>query len=320
MASFICIPKSLFIWRTNYSGGGIFAKCCVAIFCCITGYGMYKSLHKTNSFLERCKISLKHLLKFYSGYWVILLVFIPLGLVLGKCGFSLKAVLLSIVGISKAYNTEWWFIKDYVLFLVCVPVILCFMDLIDRMLAKRKIKPDAVYFAILLFVYISNELLADSILYRVSRWVPCFLSGVCMARCNWVEAFNKLKYKEVLSVLFIIAFYFLRPMINPEPVDNRLDFILVPIFIMSCMVVVHKLSVLQKPLAYFGKHSANIWLIHTFFIYYYFKELFMKINVPIITFAAVLCVSLLSSCILCLIQDVFYKGITNCFGRLTLCK
>ena len=55
-------------------------------------------------------------------------------------------------------------------------------------------------------------------------------------------------------------------------------------------------------LQFFGRHSTNMWLTHFFFCYYIFGAEIYRLKYPLLIFAALIAVSLLSSYI---VQTIF---------------
>ena len=58
-----------------------------------------------------------------------------------------------------------------------------------------------------------------------------------------------------------------------------------------------------KILLFFGKHSMNHWLVHSFFIFYFLNDISFITNNPLVMFITVLGCSLLCSIIIELIQS-----------------
>ena len=71
---------------------GGFGKVCVCIFLFLSGYGLYISYYQKeitiNSVIQR-------IFKFYLQFWVVFIIFIPLGILLDKITFNLKEILLN---------------------------------------------------------------------------------------------------------------------------------------------------------------------------------------------------------------------------------
>ena len=69
---------------------GGFGKVCVCIFLFLSGYGLYISYYQkeitVNSVVQR-------IFKFYLQFWVVFIIFIPLGILLDKIPFNLSKIL-----------------------------------------------------------------------------------------------------------------------------------------------------------------------------------------------------------------------------------
>lgn len=106
---------------------GIFCHLCVAVYSYITGYGFSSKFECVESdgikrFIILYKIILKSLLRFMIKYWIVLAVFLPIGIVLGKIELEPFTFIKSIVGMSNVYNNEWWYVKQYVKVLMLLPL------------------------------------------------------------------------------------------------------------------------------------------------------------------------------------------------------
>lgn len=247
---------------------------CVAIFCFLSGYGMYKSSCRHENIKEYIQISKKHLIGFYAQYWLVLLIFFPLGFLIGKYKFNLMTFVLSVLGLSKAYNTEWWFVKDYILFLVCFPFYMMFMLCFDRIFARIKNKQQLYawgYLVVLAIVYILCELFCEKQIYRVLRWIPCFLSGMFAAKIEF--KINIKKHK-----LITLA---------------------------ACVELLSKHRKIKEIFVAFGEKSAFMWLVHTFFSYYYFQRLTYALYFSVLIYMWLILMSFVIASIL----DYIYKRI-----------
>lgn len=93
-------------------------KLCVAVYAFISGYGLYHTCHKLHQnnisemLLTDYKKVIKHLWGFYLKYWLVFLVFVPIGFVYFGRTFDKKTFFLSLIGESCAYNDEWCLYPD----------------------------------------------------------------------------------------------------------------------------------------------------------------------------------------------------------------
>jgi len=76
-----------------------------------------------------------------------------------------------------------------------------------------------------------------------------------------------------------------------------------------CFASLRRSGWLDKLLEFLGKHSTNIWLIHTFFCYYLFKDFIYSFKYPALIFIVLLLCSLAASYIVNLIYVPINKRI-----------
>ncbi len=108
-----------------------FSKMCVGIYAFISGYGLYNSTKKckdaSNSMwrnlYEDYKNIIKHLISFYKKYWLVFIIFVPIGFVFFDRTFSLKEFLMNFIGKKDSYNAEWWYVFQYIKMLIVFPII-----------------------------------------------------------------------------------------------------------------------------------------------------------------------------------------------------
>lgn len=253
-----------------------YGRICIAFFAFVSGYGMCKKgyqklLGKPNVLLNGFKLSLHQLKKFYSRLWPICAVFIPLGYILGVYSFDFWILLKSLLGQSCAYNKEWWYADTYVCFILSFPVLFWVITLIERLgYWKSRI--------ILITVGICGTMG-----YFLFNWAEhwrvffCFYSGMLVMA---LEVFEHLSscigklgvWKYPLAVLGIGGVSLTR-IVFGHNCDE--DFIFVPAFIFFLMILL-KADACQRTInivlgGIIGKYSTYIWLVHTFFAYYYFQ-------------------------------------------------
>ena len=73
---------------------------------------------KNNYFL-----AFKQIFKLLKKFWLVFIIFIPIGVFFfHKSLFNTKIFLLSLFGLSNAYNAEWWYIKQYIMMVLLFPI------------------------------------------------------------------------------------------------------------------------------------------------------------------------------------------------------
>ncbi|WP_410549074.1 hypothetical protein [Bacteroides caecigallinarum] len=81
------------------------------------------------------------------------------------------------------------------------------------------------------------------------------------------------------------------------PMIGITELIFVPIFIIG-IVYICKFRFISNYLEFLGKHSMNLWLIHSFFIYYFLNGITFIYDSPIVMFIIVTVLSLTCSLII----------------------
>ena len=117
-------------WVEPYRGClfwlGDLGKVCVAIFLFCSGYGMAVKYAKTDGLKDKAKFLFKRFISFYTNYWIIFLIFVPITVLLFNRPFSaaygenvniIKRLAYDFLGIQgfQSYNITWWFNKLIIL-------------------------------------------------------------------------------------------------------------------------------------------------------------------------------------------------------------
>ena len=262
-----------------------FGRICISIFAFTSGYGFYK-LGADASIGRGYGIAWKQLKKFYTRFWVVCVIFIPLGYLLRVHTFDGIVLIKSILGLSTAFNGEWWYISTYLGLLLLFPV-LCWGL---RNLCEKTSRYSGII-AIVAFVLIS-------ILYTLlpgksfMGWLLCFVMGMAMVQYRVFEMLYELLLKTervryVLAVLLLVGVVGVRIITNA---NCDYDYIFTPIFIFAILVLLKSRiceKSVNKVLQFIGKYSTYIWLTHTFFAYYYFQTFIYSVKYSALIF--VLC-------------------------------
>lgn len=80
---------------------------------------------------------------------------------------------------------------------------------------------------------------------------------------------------------------------------------IVSIVIMFSLASMQRYAWLDWMLNKLGKQSTNIWLIHTFFCYYFFRDFIYSFKYPILILAVTIILSYITGCFI----DIIYKPI-----------
>lgn len=268
--------------------GGL-GKCCVAIFLFCSGYGLAVkySQESCHTLKSSVKFVLRRLLKFYSNYWFIFLIFVPIGVFIFDIPLSarygghanlINRLGLDLLGIQgfNSYNITWWFNKLIILLYFAFPLLF---------LAVKKLNWWMLPVSLIVSRLSTTSLLNFANYYDLLFWQFPFVMGLLWRRneeslevvCNWVKS-----HRVVTSILTLVVLgiavacrmYHIIPHYN----GLHLDTYIAVLSAILTVVVLDKLRI-SSALALLGRHSANIYLTHTFIGGYWFPSLlYGKLN------------------------------------------
>lgn len=275
---FTIIPSSICV------GIAVFCHLCVAIYSYITGYGFsvkFAVLGETGMarIMRLYKIIIWSLFKFLIKYWMVFAVFVPIGIALGQINFNFAAFVKSVIGVSNVYNNEWWYVKQYIKMLILLPLLDCIYEQIKQSVKKKNYFAFAVSIGGVIFAL--NVPVIRNILLNIAAHIGMFTMvmaiGYFFAKFRVHEKaydiFDRAGYLPYINFAFVII---IRSFISVKPTDTQIDWVLAPCFIISISYIIKNIPLTCKNvLGFLGKYSVYIWLMHTFFMYYYFQRFIM---------------------------------------------
>lgn len=210
--------------------------------------------------------------------------------------FPVNNLILNLIGMKSSFNGEWWFYYLYVELL-----------LVFYFISKLKVKRNT-YILIMIFILIMtrffNSTLSpheNGLVLRHFKMVlinlnifmlGCFFAKYDVFRgmsvfCNGI--LNKNYIWPILVIIPILVRAYL-------PIIGITELITVPLFIYGIVNLCNTIG--GEIFSFFGKHSMNLWLIHSFFIYYYLKHITYITKSPFIMLITVIGCSLCCSLII----------------------
>jgi len=303
----------------------IFGKVCVAMFTVLAGFGIYRSFSKqllddrdndhTQTYLN---FFIRRLSKLYFKVWPVFLVFIPIGLFL-NCPFVTRDIcswIKNALLIDTTFNAEWWFLTSYAALVILSPMVMAFFN------RKRSSFYSDFIIISILAVFIERVLLygigsSQTVLLnlRVSYiWVkfstilillPMFMLGAWAAKYDVVERIlNRYRGSNVKRILIGIALtlivFFVRDGWKQPNVwgFDQFDGPYGAVLTLALILVICKFNVLKKILVVIGNQATGIWLIHSFFCFYYFQQFTYSPKYSILVFLLVFSASFASAWII----------------------
>lgn len=285
-----------------------FSKICVGMFVFLTGYGMAVSYAKKkmknseysiNTYVKERYI---HLIKnFIFVFIVVQLLSIPTGRfseIYGQGGPAWAYCLIDALGLAKLLKTPlfcltWWYMSLAVLLIVIFPLVLNFVKKYHEIfLIMMLLIPRALGFS----------------MTDLTRYMLAYLLGILFFEKNLL-----VKYKMFLKggngiskiMKFIFSLIVLGFIIKCRqnawigaPFYDVWDGIAPTYIIILCYSYITDLRIINNILNFLGKHSMNIFLIHSFYRDVFFHKFFYSFYYAWLDFLILLLVSLGTSVVL----------------------
>lgn len=270
----------------------IFAMNPVDFFIVLSGYGLYYT------YSQGKRNNIKRILKLYIHYWITLVIFVCIGFfVVGseKYPSSFLDLIYNFIGWKNSYNHETWFLLPYVLLTLSSTKIFTICD---------KFNPIKVFlfsFGFYIVVRFSSRYSSGLIeSYQLLKWVDAYLTLLCpfilgmlLSKCWNYSAFKK-KFSFKFTNNYILVFALMTLFVSIILVRYKYQSIFYPfytvLFIM-CFSLLHRFYWVDKILMELGKRSTSIWLTHTYFCYYFFKDFIYSFKYPIVIFIVLMAIS-----------------------------
>ncbi|MGE5387001.1 MAG: acyltransferase family protein [Betaproteobacteria bacterium] len=246
---------------------GIFAKICVPMFMFLAGYG----------FSRRANISAGYVFdklgRLFGTYWFYFALFIPVGMaffpdVRDASGIGQRfstdpvTILANLFAISDSYNNEWWFLQTYALLLIALPAI----ARLGRQPWLLMLLSVAAALAPLVVVPASGLPRFDIGSRQFLIWQFPFVLGFLFERMIGKQA---TAWRHPLFILPALA----ATLLLVKFLGLYGGILATPIFAALCLTARTVFPALSQPFMRLGDHSLPMWLIHTFFCYYFFQGL-----------------------------------------------
>ena len=290
--SFYPFSESLIVPISN------FFKICVGMFVFLSAYGLTVSLKKYDS---QYSLNSKQytdylntrLVKLMWGYWFVFILSQILTIFIApehtmryfENGMFRGAfnVFVDFLGLSNLFgtislNNTWWYMTLAVFIVLVVPFI------------AKALKKYNILFVGLVCLFLPRiiNITKD---FRVGelancyRWVFAILLGIIFAKYNLLPKLkdfmitnNKVLskiIKFVIATAILVGFYMARTAFKGTYANYCFEISdgVIPTFVVYyCYEFIVGIPIIRQMLMFFGKHSMNIFLLHTFIRHYWFPE------------------------------------------------
>ncbi len=252
---------------------GQFGHICVALFAFITGYGMFFSYCGR----RHCQKTVRKGASFLVLYWLVLFgVAIPVNLALGKTDITPLLIAENMITYDHTLVSFAWYVRFYLALLVTLPIFYkCLTKSAYVTIASFLIFPAAANYY-LSTIASDNVFVAKAVYFSMEYflWITTALMGLCFARYNLFEkignVFSRFSAAEIpiCAVLCLILMYLRAYKEDTIGVIFSLDCFYAPFFIFfACRIISVLPQAFHKFLKLLGKHSMNIWFLHSLFFF-----------------------------------------------------
>ena len=223
-----------------------------------------------------------HLLKLMSNYWLIYLIFVPLGIFFSRPFWEVyehNALygIIDILGLANLFetptmNVTWWFMSAIILLYIIFPFLMKIADWSSELLICCSVG------LMLLSAFSSIPYIGKFFI-----WLTPFVLGMLCAKHNALEriAFHcdSLVKCIAFSGIAVILLAFAR-FIYGGTVDALFGLSI----ILFTYLLLSRIPFVNIVLEHLGKHSGAIFMFHTFIFSLYFKDFIYWFKYPPIIF------------------------------------
>lgn len=155
-----------------------------------------------------------------------------------------------------------------------------------------------------------NSGVANSHVHQFFYYFPVFYLGLFFSKYSCFERFQRITCNSLIGCVVCVIMTAIAYIIRSKWDITEMTILMTPLFIYLFVVFFRLIGNVNKVFLFFGKHSMNMWLIHSFFCYYYFqKEMLMVSNNAIVDYVLLVVVSLVSSVMVDWMWRGIYKGV-----------
>ena len=282
-----------------------FAQVCVAIFVILSGYALAASVQERP--IGLLAFFKKRLPRLYLNYWLIALIFIPIGILSGlrplsmvfptapylKLFIQMTGFHMFVDSVGYGYNPTWWFMSLILALYLLFPLI--------YYLTKKF----GLWFLLVCFLFnFPWEPVTKWFLF-LTVWIFTFALGIYLARTDGLARISKrLKRLGIFRFILLGAGILLSVYARQYfPYSYNIgflqrqgfDWIYALIIILFIFEITQSYPLIQRPLAFMGHHLFNIFLFHTFIFAYYLNHFIYGFQYPYLIFLVLLSISLIVS-------------------------
>ncbi len=305
-------------YGTIIYGTAIMARVCIPMFLILSGYGLTESIKNNISLLNFYK---KRLSNIYANYWLINLLFVPVGVVFFNR--SLQNVFESypyikyatqLTGLHRYFYSEYGVNPTWYYLSVIIPLVILYPFIY---VLVRKFRGYFLAFTLLIAIGSPIVQIVQLQFYLLPFVLGVYLSctnGFCCAKSFYSQFGRGRRYLVLIGVMtIVVAFRCSIPFMFSTSIYHRLLAIADPVLGFMIISLVFEMTqdirLLEKLLSFLGRHLFNIFLFHTFIYLYYWNTFVYSFGNSLIILFVFLVICLLISMLIEKTKNIigFYK-------------
>lgn len=289
-----------FRWETFHRICG-FGNVCVSIFVFLTAYGISKGIFAQKelgikeAYGQACKRFGKLMLNFvilYISVNVFMFPYFDLKLLYGGGWQGMLQLITDALGMHMFFGTatmniSWWYMELAYILIFLIPVMA---------FATKKLGN-----SMLLIMYFLPFVLDFN--FDVARYLLVATVGICAAKGDWIDKVMNRKvhlvWKWLIGIAGLVFCVLVRQnFLVQERYLAEADAVISFFIVCMTTVVIGSIPGICKAFAFIGRHSMNIYLVHTFFYMSIWRKETYQFKYAILILLVLLAVTLLYSIIL----------------------
>ena len=274
----------------------------ISFFCFCGGYGLYYTYQRGKDTHHYSRI-----LKLYVHYWIVLLIFVPLAhFITSKYTYpgNIQTILYNVTGLEASWNMECWFLLPYALLSLTSKKMFSWMDKVrvryvlgftlllygiaGYILTKNgsKLYPFQYPFINLLILYLY-------LLFPFTIGAMTLRTQILTKlRVSFQAITSDRRFIQPFLYIVVLLLIISRCGINTNAYSPFYMFGMIVL-----ILLIQRRACTDKWLAHLGNLSMEMWLIHSWFCYYLFRNFFYGLKYPIVVFFVLLSATYISAII-----------------------
>lgn len=283
-----------------------FSKICVAMFVFLTGYGMWVSYESQKKRTTMSNYIKKRMVTLMTGFWIIFVVTevlaLPTGRYLEVYGHGFRSVVYAVIdalGLAKLLGTPlfcltWWYMSLAIVLIIAFPFVHSLMERYEWIVvAASVIIPRACGFGQ------STDFFRYLLAYTLGMF---FAQHDLLVKIKEAWKRQNMAKKVLLFILSVIGLLIIikcrqNAWIGWKYLDFWDGFAAMYVIVAAYVYLLNG-GWLCKEFEVLGKHSMNIFLIHSFYRDVFFHEFTYSFYYAWLDYAVLLLISLLTSIVL----------------------